>query len=315
MAFVRVPGNPEPAGIEEIWFEGRDGLKIRAAFAPAAGAAPRGSVILCNGRTEFIEKYFEVICALQERGFAVFTMDWRGQGLSGRPLAEPMKGHIESLDHGVADLAAGLKLVAARMPRPHILIAHSMGGGISLRALQTRRVEVDGALFSAPMWGLAKVGKQAMRFARFMAAIGAGTMLIPGGTAAWKKEAFKGNVVTHDRERFGRALALVMAEPKLALGSPTLGWVVAAADGFEGFQQPGALAHLRIPIVVCSAGEEALVSNEAHEIVASLLPNAKHVTFDGAKHELMQETDDIRARFFAAFDELAALVAPQKAMA
>ena len=100
-----------------------------------------------------------------------------------------------------------------------------------------------------------------------------------------------------------------------ALGGPTLGWVVAAADGFDGFEQPGALAHLRIPIIVCSAGEEALVSNEAHEIIASHLPNAKHVTIAGAKHEIMQETDDVRAQFFAYFDELTASLTPQRAMA
>lgn len=314
MAFVRVPGNPEPAGIEEIWFEGRDGLKIRAAWAPAVGA-PRGSVILCPGRTEFIEKYFEVIGEIQRRGFCVFTIDWRGQGLSGRPLANPMKGHLESLDHAVSDLAAGLKLVGDKLPRPHVMVAHSMGGGIGLRALQTRRIEVDAAIFSAPMWGIKALGKWGLRFSRFMAAIGSGGTFAPGSATVWRKEAFKKNIVTHDRNRHARQQALIMAEPRLALGGPTLGWVVAAADGFDGFEQPGALAHLRIPIIVCSAGEEALVSNEAHEIIASHLPNAKHVTIAGAKHEIMQETDDVRAQFFAYFDELTASLTPQRAMA
>src|SRR5262249_21650810 len=98
MTVVRVPGNPDPEGAEVFWLEGRGGVRLRALFAPAAVKPARGSVILCNGRTEFIEKYFEVIRELQGRGFAVFTMDWRGQGLSGRLLKQPQKGHLDTFD-------------------------------------------------------------------------------------------------------------------------------------------------------------------------------------------------------------------------
>ena len=48
---------------------------------------PRGTVVLLTGRGEFIEKYAtEVVGELLERGFAVVALDWRGQGLSDRPL-------------------------------------------------------------------------------------------------------------------------------------------------------------------------------------------------------------------------------------
>ncbi len=61
------------------------GATLRAARFDAAPDVPaRGTCILLNGQTEFIEKYFEVIDELRGRGFAVATMDWRGQGGSGR---------------------------------------------------------------------------------------------------------------------------------------------------------------------------------------------------------------------------------------
>ncbi len=41
-----------------------------------------------------IEKFFEVIGDLRARGFAVATIDWRGQGGSQRLLPDPRKGHI-----------------------------------------------------------------------------------------------------------------------------------------------------------------------------------------------------------------------------
>lgn len=315
MSFVRVPGNIEPEGAEEHWVEGRGGVRLRALTAPALGGPPRGSVILCNGRTEFIEKYFEVIRALQARGFAVLTMDWRGQGLSDRQQKNPLKGHLDSLDDPATDLQGAIAAFADRLPRPHILIAHSMGGGIGLRAIQSRRVEPDGALFCAPMWGILNLKEFARTFARFMTSFGAGGMFAPGVETKWRKEGFKRNPVTHDPDRHARGQALTVTEPRLQLAGPTLGWVAAASEAFDGFRVPGALAHVRIPIMVVSAGEEQLVDNASHEAVAKLLPNARHIVAPGARHEILMETDELSAPLWRAFDQLSEQVAPRGAMA
>ncbi len=201
MAFVRVPGNDSPEGAEEHWLEGRGGVKIRVMTAPAAASPTRGSVLVCPGRTEFIEKYFEVLRELQRRGFAVFCIDWRGQGLSGREVEDGLKGHFDSFDDPVNDLATALKLLADKLPGPHIGLAHSMGGAILLRALQTRRVELDGAVFVAPMWGIAGLDGLAKGFTRFMTSLGAGGMFAPGVPRKWKREAFQRNPVTNDHGR------------------------------------------------------------------------------------------------------------------
>jgi lysophospholipase len=310
MAFVRVPGNLEPEGAQELAPEGRGGVKLRAMLAPAPGGSPRGSVILCQGRTEFIEKYFEIARELQARGFAVFTLDWRGQGLSDRETDNPLKGHLDSLDDPAQDLGDAIKTLGEQLPKPHIVIAHSMGGGIALRAMQTRRLEPEAALFSAPMWGIPSLKDFTLKFVRFMASVGAGKMFAPGVETKWKKENFKRNVVTHDKERHALGQSLIQSEPRLALAGPTIGWVNAAAEAFELFRKPSALAHLRMPITVLSAGQEALVSNPAHAELAKLLPNAKHITIEGARHEIMMETDPVRAQFWAAFDRLVETIAP-----
>ena len=68
------------------------GASLRAARFPAAPDVPaRGVCVLLNGQTEFIEKYFEVIDELRGRGFAVATMDWRGQGGSTRMTEDSRK--------------------------------------------------------------------------------------------------------------------------------------------------------------------------------------------------------------------------------
>ena len=315
MAFVRVPGNEIPDGAEEHWLEGRGGVKVRVMTAPPAGGPSRGTIIVAPGRTEFIEKYFEVIRELQGRGFTVFCIDWRGQGLSGREVENPQKGHLVSFDDPVNDLATALKLLADRLPRPHIVLAHSMGGAIILRALQTRRIEVDAAAFSAPMWGIAGLGKTAKWWVRFMTSIGAGGQFAPSVEHKWKRENFKKNPVTHDKERHARTQGLIAEEPRLALAGPTNGWVSAAADTTEAFMQPGVFASIRIPVLIATAGREVLVDNASHDAVAGQLPNVTHITIDNAKHEILMELDPLRAQFWAAFDELVNEVAPAHATA
>ena len=147
------------------------------------------------------------------------------------------------------------------------------------------------------------------------AAAGFGGMFAPGVERQWRKEKFKANRVTHDAERFARAQAAVEIEPRLALAGPTIGWISAAADAFDAFRRPSALANIRVPILVASAGEEKLVDNESHAELARLLANARHITIDGAMHEILMELDDKRARFWSAFDELVARVAPLRALA
>ncbi len=312
MTFVRVPGNDIPEGAEEHWLEGRGGVKVRVLTAPARGAV-RGSVIVAPGRTEFIEKYFEVIRELQARGFAVFCIDWRGQGLSGREVENGLKGHFVTFDDPVNDLSTALRLLSNKLPRPHIGLAHSMGGAILLRALQTRRVELDAAAFSAPMWGIAGLKDLQKKYARFMVSLGLGGTFAPSVETKWKRENFKRNPVTHDKERHARCQGLISEEPRLALAGPTIGWVSAAADAIESFRQPGALANIRIPILVATAAEEQLVDNESHDVVIGALPDATHITIAGAKHEILMEVDPIRAQFWDAFDALTARVMPAHA--
>jgi lysophospholipase len=243
----------------------------------------------------------------------VFCIDWRGQGLSGREVDNPQKGHLVSFDDPVNDLATALKLLAEKLPRPHIALAHSMGGAIILRALQTRRVDLDGVAFSAPMWGIAGLNNLGKWYVRFMTSIGGGGLYAPGVEHVWKREVFKKNPVTHDKERHARCQGLITEEPRLALAGPTNGWVVAAVDAMDSFGQLGALANVRIPILVATAGQELLVDNVRHEIIVSQLPDARHLTIDGAKHEILMELDQYRAEFWAAFDELVSRVAPMAA--
>ena len=126
--------------------------RVRAAVWPGGA---RGAVFLCSGRTEYIEKYGRVIGELTARGFSVVTCDWRGQGLSDRALADPMKGHVGDFAEYQRDVEAVLASPEAAAVGPtRVMICHSMGGAIGLRALVDGRVAPEAVIFSAPMFGL-----------------------------------------------------------------------------------------------------------------------------------------------------------------
>lgn len=302
--FTILPDNPAPELAQAVWYSGPDGRRLRAMFAPAPSrfSAPRGTVIVCPGRTEFIEKYFEVARDMQTRGFAVVVFDWPGQGLSERDLPDRLAGHIQSFDLFVEALRIGVAHLRSRLVEPFVMLAHSMGGAIGLEALRTHRIDVEAAAFSAPLWGL-KVPPLAMTISRLLCGFGQGRAII---SAHKMEETFEENEVTNDPDRWRLQRELAAANPDLALGSVTWRWVNAVLHLFEALRQPGALNAIQIPILVATAQEEMIVENGAHEEIAARLVNAEHITIPGAKHEIMMETDERRAMFFKAFDNMLA---------
>src|SRR5213078_3524219 len=103
MDLVSIPANPVPDDVVTGMFKTRDGVSIRfARWHPPPGR--KGTVCLFQGRAECIEKYFETVRELRARGFAVATIDWRGQGGSERALGDPRKGHVRSFSQYQIDL-------------------------------------------------------------------------------------------------------------------------------------------------------------------------------------------------------------------
>jgi lysophospholipase len=113
---------------------------------------------------------------------------------------------------------------------------------------------------------------------------------------------FEGNQLTSDRERWFRNKAVLDADPSLALGSPTIGWLRAAYRSMGLVSADGYAASVRVPMMVFVAGKDEIVSSRAIEDFAVGLKVGTHVLLPSARHEILQEADSIRLRFWAAFD-------------
>lgn len=300
--FTDIEGNPPPEGAQIRWLDGAEGRRLRMCLAPATGGKPaRGTVIVCPGRTEFIEKYFEVGRDLQAMGFAILILDWPGQGMSDRLLPNAMKGHIDSFETFMNALHTALEELSETLPRPHVSLAHSMGGAIALAAITQNLVEVDAAAFSAPMWGLKSRFMGMKYLAWSMQTLGQGDSYV---MKPKPRASFEDNIVTHDKERWLIQEKLFDAAPQLELGQVTWSWLRASLDVIDRFARPSALANVNCPVLIATAGEEALVDNDSHHRISRHLNNVERLFIENARHEILMETDDIRDRFWAAFRRL-----------
>ncbi len=300
--------NPCPPGGEGTIIVNGDAELRAARWLPEGGG--KGTVILAHGRTEFIEKYYEVIGELLERGFAVFTFDWRGQGLATRELEDWQRGHIENFDHFLADLdQIFASAFFTAMPGPRYVLAHSMGGNIMMRYLRDRPELAMRAVFSAPML---RIGSGIMRQAlHFVAAV---AMHMGRGDAEPfaaraedpAKQSFEENPVTSDRARFERVRATVTAYPRLGVAGLSWHWLRAAMISVQVIWQDEFIQNLKVPTLLVAAGREKLVDPAACRDFAARSPVCDAVTIEGALHEILMERDRFRRQFWALFDEFVA---------
>ncbi len=292
---------------------GREGDRLRTAtFDAAPGTAPRGVCVLLNGQTEYIEKYDEVIGELAARGFAVATLDWRGQGGSKRDLDNRLKAHIADFTEYDEDLSAFMDMVVRPMTdRPPIALAHSMGGHILLRALHARPDRFAAAVFSAPMIGVQTRGyprwaARAVCYAQNL--IGHGEDWVWGMDARDPlKMGFADQIVTSDPVRFQRSQDFLAAHPDLRLAGPSWSWLEQAYRSMASMSAPGYAEAITTPVLICGAGKDRIVDTAATRAFTARLPNGRYVEFEDSEHEILMENDSIRARFWDAFD---AFVAP-----
>lgn len=302
---VDTPQAPVPPGGQAHIFHGADGVALRAALWRPAGEAT-GSVVLSPGRTEPIEKYFEVISELLERGFVVLAHDWRGQGLSQRLLPDRMRGHAADRRAFVSDHQALLDAFEAQLPPPRVALAHSMGGCFLVLSLpgETR---LDAAVMTAPMLGV-HLGPLPLWLSQAVAnslcRLGLPGAYVPRGAYDPVNAGFDpGNILTHDRARFERHRAQLQACPDLALGGVTWGWLQQA---FEAMAAARASAEaIATPLLILIGAEEKLVVNAATRAFAAAAPNARLVEIPGSRHEILMETDAVRALFWREFDAFA----------
>src|SRR3984885_13409619 len=199
MKLVSIPANPVPHNVVTGTLKTPDGVSLRfARFAPPAGR--RGTVCVFQGRSEWIEKYFETVRDLRARGFAVAALDWRGQGLSDRALSDRRKGYVGDFAEYDTDLETFMReIVLPDCPPPIFAIGHSTGATVLIRAAYRGHRWFDRMVLTAPLIALEGIGATATApvIVRAMRLAGLGAMYVPkSNTSVMDARPFVGNLLT-----------------------------------------------------------------------------------------------------------------------
>ena len=293
-----------PASARISHWTAPDGWSLRRFDWPAE-AHPRGSILFQGGRGDIFEKYLEAFAHWHGQGWSITAFDWRGQGGSGRLSPDTHVGHVETFDSFIDDFAAFWGDWSRDAVGPQVVMGHSMGGHLVLRALTEGLARPDAAVLIAPMLGLfSPLGPRlGERFARMLGGVG------NSARPAWKVNerpattATRQALLTHDAARYKDELYWQATKPELLLGPPSWRWLIKAFESTRRLREDPRLKTMKVPVLMIVAETDMLVSPKAALQVAARLPDVRVVKFGAeSAHEVLREADGVRNRAIGEID-------------
>lgn len=295
--------NRLPPEAKVIELKTADGFSLRGM---TAGTGQRGTILLLNGRSDYLERYFETMRDLVDRGFCVASFDWRGQGGSQRMLKDGQRGHITNFKYFDEDLRTAMEqLVRAHCPGPYYAVAHSTGGHVLLRNI-LNQTWFSKAIVTSPLMEL-NYGGWPRWLARFLAYVmvqaGLSWMLLPGmSRLPVMAGEFFANPLTSEPRRWERDSGTLRRYPELSVGGATFGWLNAAMDSINQLKDGNFPKRPKCPVLMVLAGRERVVDNTVSQRFARLVPGVSLVYIQDSLHEILMERDVIRQEFLAGLD-------------
>ena len=281
--------------------------KLRIAFWNLD--SEKGTIILQSGRTEFIEKYYEVISEFVERGFAVAMMDWRGQGLSSRKASNKKIGHIDKFETYDKDLVRVInECFKSKCPGPFIGFGHSMGGCLMASYFISSENILSKCILCAPMVSVRAnaVSRRAINLLGIFENFGLGSFPMQkplwDEDSGWKEEPFLENALTTDEHRFNKTFEFLSQFPDLGIKGVTVGWLKHALKRTNDFRSLDWSSAIKKPILLLDATNDKLVNSSLNK---KLLGQSEFTTIISieSEHEIMMEKDEIREKAWRAIDQ------------
>jgi len=245
-------------------------------------------------------KYQELAWDLWRQGYSLYLIDHRGQGMSGRMLADKEKGYVDQFDDYVLDLKQFHdEVILADKPASLFLLAHSMGGAISARYLERWPDDIRAAVLSSPMMGINLGGLPKWLAKGVTATIGTvggwlGEPPYGPGQGPYQDQGFADNELTHSTARYQAFRQIYEQHPQVKLGGATAHWIHQGITGADAaIADAGAI---RTPLLLLQAGEDSVVDNAAQDAFCARArcEGGKPLRIEGAWHELFIEADPQR---------------------
>ena len=281
--------------------------KLRVAFWNLEGK--KGTIILQSGRTEFIEKYYEVISEFIDRGFCVAMMDWRGQGLSSRKTNNERIGHIDRFETYDQDLVRVInECIKCKCPGPFIGFGHSMGGCLITSYFISPENILSKCILCAPMVSVRAnaISRRAVSLLGIFENFGLGAfpMQKPSWNedSGWQEEPFLENALTTDEDRFNKTFKFLNQFPELGIRGITVGWLKHALRRTNDFKLIDWSLAIKKPLLLLDATDDKLVNSSMNKKLLGQSDLTTIVSLE-SQHEIMMEKDEIRKKAWEAIDQ------------
>ena len=288
------------------YFHGLNDIKVQYAYFFNKLTSP--SIVISSGRCESYLKYQETLYELYQRGYNVFILDHRGQGLSDRLLPNADKGYVKHFDDYAYDLytfitTTVLPITKGKAP---YLLAHSMGGAITIRMLQLYPSVIKRAVLLSPMIGIntgglpKSVSSKIVIFGKRFNLFFTKNPWYFLGQSNYKVKNFHQNKLTHSQKRYQTFIDLYKRHPEIQLGGVTFHWLYQALKIEKKIFLN--LNKIQTPLCILQASDDNIVDNKIqdlfcntlHQLSPQLCPE-KVIEIEGAYHELLFEKDEIRS--------------------
>jgi alpha-beta hydrolase superfamily lysophospholipase len=229
-------------------------------------------VLIVHGLGEHCERYVRLAADLTAAGWLVHSYDQRGHGAS-----EGARGDIATPTSLLDDLALMLETLRdERVPRPLVLLGHSMGGTVAARFVADGAAGVDALVLSSPALDPGLGSLQRIRLAL-------GARLLP-----------------HKAVANGLSPQWISRDPQVVRGyiddtrvhdriTPLLARFIVDA----GQRVIAGAAQWRLPTLLLWAGADRCVSPRGSAAFAAAAPKRLVRTrcFDGLAHEIFNEPE------------------------
>lgn len=251
---------------------------------------PRGVIVISHGFTESIKKYSEAIYYMLQQGYNVFGVDHHGHGRSYRRNENPYVVDTNRFDDYVRDLHHAIEYILKPVSGglPLYLYAHSMGGCIGAWMIERYPDLFQKAVLTSPMLGLSfgKIPIHVVYAAASVKGIGARKHGPLEPVYRFEQEPDFEHSCDSSECRYLYYHKKRLEDPALQMNSPSINWGKHAVRFCSLVRAVWATALIRIPVLLCQAGEDTVVKNASQDLFASRVKNCELFRVPGMKHEL-----------------------------
>lgn len=255
----------------------------------------KGTVIVVPGFTGSIEMTMREIAQIHKAGFTVAAIEYRGQGLSYRPLDNPEKGYVE--DYSIlADEIAQFANAKREKDKPLFFYSISKGAHITMRMALESDVGVNAYALMVPMikinTGELEYGS-VRRLAKVLNFVGLGSMYAPGQGGYSPEEYGVATPCNGNPQTAQSQGAMFALNEKLRTRGSTIKWLHETFESTEKLLNSDITQKVLAPVKIFTAGVDHLVDSTAASQFCSNLSNCEETHIAEARHCITRENFDV----------------------